>query len=139
MGNESFYLNNKLVSVHLSYKEKNNNYIWTDTIYKIGFFGSKKRKLKEFYWFEKQLLNYVLTFSDLDKYSTDEELLKNINPIGVHKYSINNKQVYYNPKVTFKYVNGEIIIKYFNKNSEAEKYYNEIKSKYNNNEYIIYE
>lgn len=138
MGNQEFYLIDKLVSVHLSYMEKCDEYVWTDTVYKCGFFSEKKIKLNEHQWVN----SYGVDFYDAkytSHYESDEELLKNINPIGVNKYLIRNKELYYSPKVTFKYVNGDKRTIFFNNNSEAENYYKNIKSKYNINDYLVYE
>lgn len=137
MGNEEFYLNDKLVSVHLLYMEKYNKYVWTDTVYKCGFISTKKIKLNEPQWINSFDLGFYSKYTTL--YKSDEELLKNINPIGVNKYLIRNKQVYYSPKVLFKYVNGDERTIFFNNNSEAVKYYKDIKSKYNINDYLIYD
>lgn len=145
MGNEDFYLNDKLVSVQLCYMEECNDYIWTNEYYKESFFrGKRKYKLKEYRWMEKQyhdnLLSFLYDINDVITFKTDEELLSNINPIGVHIYSIrHNKKLYENPKIIFKYVNGDKRIYYFDKNSEAENFYIKFKANYKENEYLVFE
>lgn len=138
IGNEDFYLNDKLVSVHLYYMEEYDKYIWTDEYELIGWFSSRKRKFKESCWINKE--NFCFYKSDMVIYKTDEELLKYINPFGVNKYSIrHNKKLYENPKIVFEYVNGDKRIYYFNKNSDAENFYVNFKRKYKENEYLIFE
>lgn len=139
---EEFYLNNKIVSIHLDYMEEYNQYIWTDTITVQGFFKLKEKKLKEFSWINYDYFNLpesLIRNDDIVKYKNDDELLKKINPLGINKYSVHNKRLYHNPMVSVKYVNGNVKHIYFNKNSEAERYYADIKAKYNDDDYIVYD
>lgn len=55
MGNEDFYLNDKLVSVHLYYMEDYDKYVWTNEYYKEKLFGGK-RKYKIIYYFFNEIL-----------------------------------------------------------------------------------
>lgn len=143
MGNEDFYLNDKLVSVHLYYMEESDKYVWVNEYYKEKLFGGKRRyKIKEYRWLRKQdheNLLFIDNINDTTTYKTDEELLADINPIGVNIYSIRHgKKLYRNPKVVFKYVNGDKRTYYFYKNSDAEKFYINFKAKYKENEYITF-
>lgn len=110
MGNEDFYLNNKLVSVHLYYMEDYNSYKWANEYEAVGAWCSKIKKLKEYGW----ILQYPVftSFEDVTIYKTDEELLENINPVGFKKYIIRNKKLYKAPKVVFHYVDGDKEPKY---------------------------
>ena len=143
MGNEDFYLNDKLVSVHLYYMEESDKYVWVNEYYKEKLFGGKRRyKIKEYRWLRKQdheNLLFIDNINDTTTYKTDEELLADINPIGVNIYSIRHgKKLYRNPKVVFHYVNGDKRTKVFELNSQAEAYYNSIKNQYDNSEYITF-
>ena len=44
MGNEDFYLNNKLVSVHLYYMEDYNSYKWANEYEAVGIWCNKIKK-----------------------------------------------------------------------------------------------
>ena len=142
MGNESFYLNNKLVSVHFYLMEESDKYIWTDEYYKERFFRKRKYKIKEYRWLMKQDYENLLFIDDINQtitYKTDEELLADINPNGKNVYSIQDgKKLYRNPKVVFMYVNGDKRTYYFDNNSDAEKFYLNFKAKYKEDEYLIF-
>ena len=143
MRNEDFYLNNKLVSVHLYYMEEYDGYIWTNEYYREKLFiGKRKYKIKEYRWLMKEDHENLLFVDDINEtttYKTDEELMADINPIGVNIYSIRHgKKLYRNPKVVFKYVNGDKKTCYFDKNSDAEKFYINFKANYKENEYITF-
>ena len=43
MGNEDFYLNDKLVSVHLYYMEEYDKYVWVNEYYKEKLFIGKRK------------------------------------------------------------------------------------------------
>ena len=112
MENEDFYLNDKLVSVHLYHMEDYDKYVWTNEYYKEKFFGGKRKyKIKEYRWLRKQdheNLLFIDDINDATTYKSDEELLADINPIGANIYSIRHgKKLYSNPKVVFIYVNGD--------------------------------
>ena len=136
MGNEDFYLNNKLVSVHLYYMEDYNSYKWANEYEAVGVWCNKIKKLKEYGW----IWQYPVFTSreDVTIYKTDEELLENINPVGFKKYIIRNKKLYKAPKVVFHYVDGDKRTYYFDNNSDAEKFYTNFKAKYKENEYLIF-
>ena len=142
MENESFYLNDKLVSVHLYYMEESDKYIWTDEYYKERFFRKRKYKIKEYRWLMRQDYENLLFIDDINQaitYKTDEELLADINPNGKNVYSIQDgKKLYRNPKVVFMYVNGDKRTYYFDKNSDAEEFYLNFKAKYKEDEYLIF-
>ena len=143
MVNENFYLNNKLVSVHLYHMEDYDKYVWTNEYYKEKFFGGKRKyKIKEYRWLRKQDHENLLFIDDINDtatYKTDEELMADINPIGVNIDSIRHgKKLYRNPKVVFMYVNGDKRTYYFDNNSDAEKFYTNFKAKYKENEYLIF-
>lgn len=142
MGNESFYLNNKLVSVHFYLMEESDRYIWTDEYYQARFFRKRKYKIKEYRWLMRQDYENLLFIDDIDQtitYKTDEELLADINPNGKNVYSIQDgKKLYRNPKVVFMYVNGDKRTYYFDNNSDAEKFYLNFKAKYKEDEYLIF-
>lgn len=142
MENEDFYLNDKLVSVHLYYMEESDKYIWTDEYYKERFFRKRKYKIKEYRWLMKQDYENLLFIDDINQtitYKTDEELLADINPNGKNVYSIQaGKKLYRNPKVVFMYVNGDKRTYYFDNNSDAEKFYMNFKAKYKEDEYLIF-
>lgn len=143
MGNESFYLNDKLVSVHFYYMEESDKYVWVNEYYKEKLFGGRRKyKIKEYRWLNKydhENLLFIDDINDTTTYKTDEELLASINPNGVNKYSIHDgKNLYQNPKVVFMYVNGDKRTYYFDKNSDAEKFYTNFKAKYKENEYLIF-
>ena len=139
---ESFYLNNKLVSVHFYLMEESDKYIWTDEYYKERFFRKRKYKIKEYRWLMKQDYENLLFIDDINQtitYKTDEELLADINPNGKNVYSIQDgKKLYRNPKVVFMYVNGDKRTYYFDNNSDAEKFYLNFKAKYKEDEYLIF-
>ena len=139
---ESFYLNNKLVSVHFYLMEESDKYIWTDEYYQERFFRKRKYKIKEYRWLMKQDYENLLFIDDINQtitYKTDEELLADINPNGKNVYSIQDgKKLYRNPKVVFMYVNGDKRTYYFDNNSDAEKFYLNFKAKYKEDEYLIF-
>ena len=139
---ESFYLNNKLVSVHFYLMEESDKYIWTDEYYKERFFRKRKYKIEEYRWLMRQDYENLLFIDDINQtitYKTDEELLADINPNGKNVYSIQDgKKLYRNPKVVFMYVNGDKRTYYFDNNSEAEKFYLNFKAKYKEDEYLIF-
>lgn len=139
---ESFYLNNKLVSVHFYLMEESDKYIWTDEYYKERFFRKRKYKIKEYRWLMRQDYENLLFIDDIDQtitYKTDEELLADINPNGKNVYSIQDgKKLYRNPKVVFMYVNGDKRTYYFDNNGDAEKFYMNFKAKYKEDEYLIF-
>lgn len=142
MENEDFYLNDKLVSVHLYYMEESDKYIWTDEYYKERFFRKRKYKIKEYRWLMKQDYENLLFVDNINQtitYKTDEELIADINPNGKNVYSIQaGKKLYRNPKVVFMYVNGDKRAYYFDNNSDAEKFYMNFKAKYKEDEYLIF-
>lgn len=136
MGNEDFYLNNKLVSVHLYYMEDNNSYKWANEYESAGIRKNKVKKLKEYAWvWQHPIIESIDTFAF---FKTDEKLLEYINPLGFNKYFIKNKKLFISPKVVFHYVNGDKRTKVFELNSQAEAYYNSIKNQYDNSEYITF-
>lgn len=136
MVNEDFYLNNKLVSVHLYYMEDYNSYKWANEYEAVGIWCNKIKKLKEYGWIWQHPV--FTSLEDVTIYKTDEELLEDINPVGFKKYIIRNKKLYKAPKVVFHYVNGDERTKVFELNSQAEAYYNSIKNQYDNSEYITF-
>ena len=100
-------------------------YIWTNEYYREKLFiGKRKYKIKEYRWLMKEdheNLLFVDDINDTTTYKTDEELMADINPIGVNIYSIRHgKKLYRNPKVVFMYVNGDKRTYYFDNNSDDE-------------------
>lgn len=133
-----FYLNDKIVSVRLFNKSLDGGFIWDDKFtYITSFLGKKKEvKLDCNKWICTEDIKYRYPiYKKINLFDTDDELLKFLNV--KNKFQIIDKQLYISPSVQFTYVNKNVRTVYFDTFESAERYYNDLKRKFNG-EYIIF-
>lgn len=136
MSGQNFYLNDKLVSLHIFYTKENTEWYWGDTFLYTGIFKDKIKKLKYPMWINSSMTSFYFLSKEYESFTfkTDEELLEDLS----ETVFILNKKLYNKPYIRFTYVNNDKRIKFFDTDLEVQTFFNEFKSKFEKDKYITF-